>query len=156
MKEAFDKWDPVLLKITESNNSFLMYLTEDLVHRLVFDESKNHSENALAEGLFLWLTHILTSPAWDSHRAVCPRSYILSACDETPNHWAQLLKSHLKKHGSSRIGLPSVPHATTSRPSKKRTSVSNPESSIAGKLREHGWAPVEKWDSRPLGIASSS
>lgn len=156
MKEAFDKWDRVLLKITESNTSFLMYLTEDLVHRLVFDESRNSPEDALAEGLYLWLTHLLTSSAWGSHQAVCPRSYILSACDESPNHWAQSLKKHLKKHPSSNIGLSVIPRATTSRPSKKRMSLDHPESSIAGKLRENGWAPVSKWDSRPLGIASSS
>ncbi|KAJ5152263.1 hypothetical protein N7492_010558 [Penicillium capsulatum] len=155
LKEAFDKWDPVLLKITESDSSFLMYLTEELVHALVFDEAHSSSKDAIAEGIYLWLTHLLTSPSWEPHQAACPRSYIHAACEETPNHWANLLKKHLQKRPDSNAGISRVPQATPSR-SSKRVSLDGPESNLAQTLRGHGWAPVDKWDSRPLGIASSS
>ena len=153
--ETFDKWDPTLLKITDSHPSFLMHFTEELVHRLVFGQSMDSPENALAEGIFLWLIHLLTSPTWNSQQALCPRSYLLSACDENPTHWGNILSARLREH-DSKTRASSASHPAPSGPSKQASLNDSMESSIADQLREHGWAPVEKWDNRPLGAISHS
>lgn len=157
LDKVFDKWDPVLQKISESHPSFVMYLAEELVHSLVFDPANNSSTSAQAEALFLWLIHLLTSSTWEPHRPFCPRSYILTACSEDPNHWAKMLSDRLQEE-DHRNEVPGAQHVSRSRSSKKSSypnSSIDVHSSMTEKLRQHGWEPVKKWDSRPLGIASS-
>ncbi|KAJ5653915.1 hypothetical protein N7490_000918 [Penicillium lividum] len=157
MNNVFDKWDPVLQKITEHHPSFLMYLSEDLVHKLLFDVTRDSPKDAVAEGFFLWLTHILTSASWASHQPYCSRSYILTACDEKPNHWAQMLSDRLREHGGVRKSN-STSGRTSKGSSAKRSAHQNGDRHISGvdeKLLTHGWGPVEKWDSRALGVASA-
>lgn len=153
LKETFDKWDPTLLKIADSHPSFLMHLAEQLVFRLVFDQRTESPQSALGEGIFLWLIHLLTSPAWDSQQALCPRSYLLGACDKNPTHWGQMFSTCLREHDSKTRAF-SASHPAPSRDSASLND--SMESSIADQLREHGWAPVEKWDNRPLGAVSHS
>ncbi|KAJ5587436.1 uncharacterized protein N7459_003201 [Penicillium hispanicum] len=157
LKGTFDKWDPVLLNITEHRPSFVMYLTEELVHRLVFDTGNDASQSSSAEALFLWLTHILTSTTWESRRPLCPTSYIRGACKENPSHWAQMLEEKLQQQAITNTATSRTRSTfqTRSRDSAPRNG-SDVSLSASDKLREHGWAPVEKWDSRPLGIASTS
>lgn len=158
MDWAFEKWDPVLMRIMESHPSLAMYLSEELVHSLVFDRANDSSESARGEALYLWLAHIFTSPRWKPRRAFCPRSYILTACRENSNHWSRLLAEQLREHKD----LTSAVHEAQSDvqsclPTQDGAQKSSIESaSVAEKLREHGWGPVEKWDCRPLGITSTS
>ncbi|KAJ5246595.1 Hydroxyacylglutathione hydrolase [Penicillium chermesinum] len=74
MSESFDKWDAVLKRITEGFPSFLMYLAEVLIHGLVFNPKMSSPQNASAEAVFLWLSHLLASESWESHQALCPRT----------------------------------------------------------------------------------
>ncbi|KAJ5678093.1 uncharacterized protein N7477_003726 [Penicillium maclennaniae] len=154
LDEKFETWDVVLQKIAESHPSVVVYLAEELVHSLVFNPANESSESAYAEALFLWLLHLLTSPEWESHQSFFPRSYILAACSESPNHWAQLLSDRLREIPSR--AAPSKAKLAAQKLSKKGSS-QNGNASVSDvdqKLREHGWGPVEAWDSRPLGIAS--
>lgn len=151
LENSSERWDAIFLKIAESHPSFVMYLSEQLVDTLVFDPANDSPKKAQAEALFFWLEHLLTSPTWEPHRSFCPRSYVLAACSENPNRWAKLLLDRLREHQDST----SVLSGTKIQPSKK-SAVHNVQSSVAEKLREYGWEPVEKWDTRPLGIASTS
>jgi len=134
----------------------VVYLAEELVHNLVFKPANAASESPCAEALFLWLVHLLTSPEWETLRPFCPRNYILTACNENPNHWAKMLSARLRKEEPLKDAQPRVPPVTQKR-SKKGTSQSGTVnlSNVDQKLQEHGWGPVGTWDSRPLGIASS-
>ena len=145
----------MLKKIAESLPSFLMYLAEDLIHALVFDPKMDSAQNASAEGLFLWLDHILMSQGWESHQAFCPRSYILSACDESPNHWAKLLGKKLRKQASKKAKIEprEVEHSAPSH--KREIDTQQTPSSITQMLGEYGWETVGRWDSRPLGITAT-
>lgn len=142
-------------KVAESHPSVVVYLAEELVHNLVFDAASDFPESAHAEALFLWLLHLLTSPEWEILRSFCPRSYILTACSENPNHWAKMLDARLREEAPSK-NAPPIAQPVARKRSKKETS-QNGTASLSNadqKLREHGWGPVETWDSRPLGIAS--
>lgn len=155
LENSFERWDVIFLKIAESHPSFVVYLSERLVDTLVFDPANDSLKRAQAETLFLWLEHLITSPTWEPHRSFCPRSYILAACSENPNHWAKLLLDRLREHQDST----SVVSGTNTQHSKKSAVYHGSDaahSSVAEKLREYGWEPVEKWDTRPLGIASTS
>ncbi|KAJ6037044.1 Hydroxyacylglutathione hydrolase [Penicillium herquei] len=158
MNQSFDKWDPVLQKISDTHPSFLTYLCEDLVHSLLFDATKDSQKNASAEALFLWLTHILSSFPWASYQQYCPRAYILSACDETATYWAKMLSDRLKEHGGVRKSKSS--RRSSLRSAVKNSTLSNANSDASSiideKLSAHGWAPVERWDSRALGVAATA
>lgn len=159
LDKSFDKWDPVLLRITENHPSFVMHLSEELVHSLVFNPANDSPKSAQAEALFLWMVHLLTSPTWEPHRPFYPRSYVLTACSENPNHWAKLLGDRLREQKYPSDVVPGTQSAAQNRPSKQIASQNGStavQSTIVEKLREHGWEPAEKWDYRPLGIASSS
>lgn len=158
LETSFDKWDPMLLKIAESHPPFVMYLSEELIHALFFDPANESPKSANGETLYSWMAHLLTSPIWESYRPYCPRSYILTACGENPNHWAKLLGDSLREERDGSSLLPKTCSASIP-PSKKDTpynGLTATQSSISDKLREHGWAPVERWDGRPLGIASTN
>ncbi|KAJ5945709.1 hypothetical protein N7454_002548 [Penicillium verhagenii] len=157
MNDHFEKWDPVLQKITEHCPSFLMYLSEDLVHKLIFDATRESPRDAVSEAFFLWLTHILTSSSWASHQEYCSRDYILSACDENPNHWGQMLSDRLQEHGGVRKSKSSSKRSFPGSAAKK-TALHNGDrpvaSSVDEKLLASGWGLVEKWDSRALGVSA--
>ncbi|KAJ5527341.1 hypothetical protein N7513_011500 [Penicillium frequentans] len=159
MNGHFEKWDPVLQKITEHHHSFLMYLSEELVHKLVFDVSRESPRDGVAEAYFLWLTHVLTSSSWESQQPYCSRSYILSACDENPNYWAKMLSDRLREHGGVRKNKSSAQRSSQGPSAKKIASQNGDRPVLSGvdkKLLAHGWGPVEKWESRPLGVASAN
>ncbi|KAJ5973515.1 hypothetical protein N7481_010725 [Penicillium waksmanii] len=141
LNKAFKHWDPVLLKITESSSSFFTHFAEALVNRLAFDPAIESPQNAYAEALYLWLDHISTS-------------YVLSACEQCSSHWTQTLSKELEKKGKATKVAP----VTIGNSSKlKRTSSKSSmhvETNISSKLSGHGWEPLQKWDSRPLGISS--
>jgi ribosomal biogenesis protein LAS1 len=143
-----------LQKVAESHPSVVVYLAEELVHNLVFNPASDSSSSARAEALYLWILHLLTSPEWEKLRPFCPRTYILTACSENPNHWAKLLGAKLREEKPLK-GAPPRAQSASQKLSKKETSQNGASlSDVDQKLREHGWGPVETWDSRPLGIAS--
>jgi len=100
LNDTFKEWNPVLQRVAESHPAFLRHLTEDLVNDLAFKNTTDISEDASSEALYLWIAHILTSPAWEFHRQSCPQSYVLRACDESPHHWTKMLGDQLRKHAS--------------------------------------------------------
>ncbi|KAJ5636066.1 uncharacterized protein N7484_009379 [Penicillium longicatenatum] len=158
INDHFEKWDPVLQKITEHHPSFLMYLSEALVHKLIFDATRESPMDGVAEAYFLWLTHIWTSSSWESQQLYCSRSYILSACDENPNYWAKMLSDRLREREGVRKNKSSSRRSSQGS-SVKKTALKNGNSPMLSgvdeKLLAHGWGPVEKWDSRALGVASA-
>lgn len=159
MDESFDKWDHVLQHIADSNASVLMYLTEDLVNELAFNSANNLSSNALAEALFLWLDHILNSTFWEHHRRFVAHGYILRVCDGTSGHWTKMLNERLRERGGT-IGTPfagrSISQNLASKSHAAKAVTADASVGMAGELHKHGWGFSEKWDSRPLGMASGS
>jgi ribosomal biogenesis protein LAS1 len=144
-----------LQKVAESHPSVVVYLAEELVHNLVFSPANDSSNNARAEALYLWILHLLTSPEWEKLRPFFPRTYILIACSENPNHWANMLILCARLEGKPLKGAQPRAQSASQKRSKKETSQNGASlSDVDQKLREHGWGPVETWDSRPLGIAS--
>ena len=158
MNDTFNKWDPILLKITDSHPAFLLHLIEELVSNLIFDDTKD-SNDAQAEAIFMWLTHILTSPVWKLHKAFVPYDRILLACNECSNHWAKALGDVLREPGNITKGTEKSTFIFDSVPEMIGVSQFDSfdgTSSTAKMLQEHGWEPVRKWDSRSLGVASTS
>lgn len=154
MDAMFDKWDPVLQKVADGNSSFLLFLSEELVHKLALDPSTESLESTLAEGVFLWLDHLLTSPAWESQRPFLPQGYLLAVCNEHPTHWTKMLGKRLKLQQQDTAAAVSAPQMTANPSSKKRA---QPDSvgGLSEKLQEHGWGLAAQWESRPLGLISS-
>jgi ribosomal biogenesis protein LAS1 len=155
MDALFDKWDPVLQKVVDGHSSFLVFLSEALVHKLALNPSTESLENTLAEGVFLWLDHLLTSPAWESQRPSLPQSYLLAVCNEHPTHWAKMLANKLMLQQQDTAAAASAPQMTASLSLKKRAQPASVEG-FSRKLQEHGWGLAAKWDSRPLGITSGN
>ncbi|KAJ5101866.1 hypothetical protein NUU61_004088 [Penicillium alfredii] len=153
MNDTFDKWDPVLQTVTEDHPSFLRYLAEDLVNHLAFYNANHDKENPFSEALFLWLVHLLTSPAWKHHRHLCPSSYLLRVCKEQPQYWTKMLGNRLQEENDIANPASSIPSIALNQSSTGTTSDTAFASSDT--LRAHGWGMLEKWDSRPLGIVSS-
>ncbi|KAF9252271.1 hypothetical protein DTO006G1_3019 [Penicillium roqueforti] len=158
MNDTFKEWNPVLQKVAEIHPAFLRHLTEDLVNDLAFKNTTDISEDAPSEALYLWIAHILTSPAWEFHRQSCPQSYVLRACDESPHHWTNMLGDQLRKQtGKSKSVLTARPAKNRiSKPKHVRNDSQYAPSQLSDKLLEHGWGFLEKWDSRPLGVVSSN
>ncbi|KAJ5049303.1 putative hydroxyacylglutathione hydrolase [Penicillium chrysogenum] len=157
MNDAFKEWNPVLQRVAESHPAFLRHLTEDLVNDLAFKNTTDISADAPSEALYLWIAHILTSPAWEFHRQSCPQSYVLRACDESPHHWTKLLGDQLRKHASKpkpALGARPAAKNRITKPKHVRNDSQYAPSQLSEKLLEHGWGFLEKWDSRPLGVVS--
>ncbi|KAJ5620203.1 hypothetical protein N7510_004187 [Penicillium lagena] len=148
LHDTFAKWDTVLRTVTESDPSFMMYLTEALVDDLAFNEAKDTSSNAHAEVLFLWLDHVSSSPFWISYRRMYPRSYVLRACEESSGHWAKMLSAKLQETKEESNAV-SVHGQKLANPAQNGHSDAAP----FAELRQHGWGLLDKWDSRPLGMA---
>ncbi|KAJ5690128.1 hypothetical protein N7462_004520 [Penicillium macrosclerotiorum] len=157
MNAVFKKWDPILQKVTNNQPTFLMLLSEELVHDLVLDPVRDSLTDPRAEALFLWLEHLLTSSSWGSQQSFCPRGYILSICSENPTHWAKMLSGELQKQKSfcEKLSIDGSMSKDQKNGSSKANIHTSPDN-IAEKLWEHGWGPVEKWDSRPLGVTSAN
>ncbi|KAJ5909115.1 hypothetical protein N7495_001797 [Penicillium taxi] len=150
LQDSFRNWDSILQKVTQSHPTFLTYLTEELIHGLVFADDS--PVNAQSEARYEWLSHLLSAPSWESQRHIIPRGYILTACNEHPNHWSKKLGDRLRESEKKTIESQYAAAATSQEKSVQNGSVVSDE---MVKLREHGWGYIEKWDSRPLGIASN-
>lgn len=153
MDAMFDQWDSILQHVAGACSSFLLFLSEQLIHHLVLDPAADSPGDAQAEGIFLWLDHLLTSPTWDSQRPILPRGYLLAACKEHPTHWAKMMSKTLHAQRQDEAAAVSGLHPTTYA-SVKKQSQQDPVETFSKKLQEHGWGLAEKWDSRPLGIPS--
>lgn len=154
MDAMFDKWDAVLQKVADGNSSFLLFLSEELVHKLALHPSAESLENTLAEGIFLWLDHLLTSPAWESQRHFIPQGYLLAVCNEHPTHWAKMLDKKLKLQQQDMAAEMSAPRMAN--PSSKKRAQSDPVGGVSKRLQEHGWGLAAQWESRPLGVTLSN
>jgi ribosomal biogenesis protein LAS1 len=155
MDAMFDKWDTVLQKVADSHSSFLLFLSEELVHKLALDPSMESSRNTLAEGVFLWLDHLLTSPAWESHRPFLPQSYLLAVCTSQPTHWTKMLGKKLNLEQQETAAAVSAPQMTANPPPRKRAQTDS-VGGFSKKLQEHGWGLAAQWDIRPLRVTSSN
>ncbi|KAK9856636.1 hypothetical protein MYU51_000423 [Penicillium brevicompactum] len=155
LNETLKELSTVLLKVAESHPSFLRHLTEDMINDLAFN-TNDASNNPHSEALYLWLAHILTSPAWEFHRQSCPHSYVLQACTESPHHWTTLLSDQVKKQAGKTSAVPIARSGTKTRVSKPQTRPQSqgPTSQLSEKLLAHGWGLLEQWDSRPLGVVA--
>ena len=152
LNNAFKNWDPVLLKITETNPSFFTHFTEELANKLAFEPGNVSSTNAYAEALYLWLNHLSTSPPWAIHQPYFSHSYVNTACEQSSTHWTKMLSKDLKKEGDFKAKPNPLDVSSKKKAlSKNSTDV---EANTTRKLRACGWEPLEKWDSRPLGISS--
>lgn len=148
LNDSFAKWDTILQRVADGDSSFMMYLAEAMVDDLAFNEADDTSSNAHAEALFLWLDHVSSSHFWIPYRRMYPHSYVLRACEESSGHWAKMLSAKLQQtqEESNDISV----HGQ-----KQANHAQNGHSDAApfAELRQHGWGVLDKWDSRPLGIA---
>lgn len=132
-----------------------MYLTEDLANNLAFNATNDLSSNTYAEAIFLWLDHILHSASWETRRGLYPHSYILRVCDGSSGHWAKILKERLREKTET-TSRPTAARSTPNLTPKDNAARPIANAGITAELLEHGWGFLEKWDSRPLGVASGS
>lgn len=155
MGAMFEKWDPVLQKVADGQSSFLLFLSEELVHRLALNPVTASPENTIAEGIFLWLDHLLTSSTWESRRPSLPRDYILAVCNAQPTHWAKMTAQNVKLQQQGSAAVLPRPQMSANKSSKKRAQTGS-VGDFSKKLQGHGWRLAEKWDNRPLGMTSKS
>ncbi|OOQ82244.1 cell morphogenesis protein Las1 [Penicillium brasilianum] len=151
MNAMFDKWDPVLQKVADGHSPFLLFLSEELVHKLALNPATESPENTVDEGIFLWLDHLLNSPAWELRRQYLPRDYIIAVCNSQPSHWAKMMAQNLQlqQQGSAAV-VPRRQMTVNKSSNKQAHTVSDGE--FSRKLQGHGWGLAEKWDNRPLGM----
>lgn len=154
MDAMFDKWDSILQNVAENHSSFLLFLSEELIHTLALNPAAESSGDTHAEGIFLWLDHLLTSPTWESQRPSLPRDYLLAVCNDHPSHWAKMLAKTLQLQLQDTAHAASGPQTTGNAASKKEAQNGSVKR-LSKKLQEHGWGLADKWDSQPLGITSS-
>lgn len=151
LDNTFAKWERLLQLIIESHPPFLSVLTEEMVNELAFTNIPDSKDNPYCEGLYTWLDRILTSTEWESSRRVFSFTYIIAVCDESPNHWTELLKERFQK---SDVRPTSTPIVQTRR--ERRESVSNADTTRmtedSSELKKYGWEFLDKWESRPLGV----
>ena len=153
MDAVFDQWDSILQHVSDASPSFLLLLSEQLIHHLALDPAADSPGDAQAEGVFLWLDHLLTSPTWELKRPILPRGYLLAVCNEHPTHWAKMLSKTLYSRRQDEAAAVSGLH-TTAYASVEKQSQHDPVDTFSEKLQMHGWGLAEKWDSRPLGFTS--
>ncbi|KAH8705403.1 Las1-like-domain-containing protein [Talaromyces proteolyticus] len=102
---VFSTWDSLLQKITESRPSFLTVLMEEMALDLIKSGKSNtntSSEEAdsYAEGVYMWLDHIVTSVAWEGYRLYISVSYLRAICREMSNRWTVMLEQTLSNMSS--------------------------------------------------------
>ncbi|EPS29438.1 hypothetical protein PDE_04387 [Penicillium oxalicum 114-2] len=148
----FEKWDPVLQRVADTQPLFPQFLTEELVNALVLSASPESVESAQSEALCLWLEHIFVSSTWESHRQTLPGKYLTAVCESDKFYWTQLLASKLRS-----VQQTSLPERR-GRNGAKASSPSNhtgndPVDSLPEILQRHGWSLANHCDNRSLGVA---
>lgn len=159
LDDLFPKWEHLLQMVIESHPAFLTALTEEMINELAFTNSSNSKDDAYREAIYMWLDHILKSTAWQTTRRLLSPSYILTACDKSPNYWTKLLKADLQKQDSGESLFFTMPDFQVSKNGRLRSmngvKSENAEEALndSYELAQHGWQVLDKWDCRPLGVA---
>ncbi|KAN0067770.1 Las1-like domain containing protein [Elaphomyces granulatus] len=97
LDHIFIEWDPLLEAVSEHIPSFLTVLAEEMVNELISSSATdNTKDDPYREGVYMWLDHILTSETWNIHKKRLSLSYILAACQESPNFWMDPLSETLR------------------------------------------------------------
>ena len=153
LDNTFAEWERLLQLIIDNHPPFLSVLTEEMVNELAFSNISDSKNNPYCEGLYTWLDRILTSTQWESQRRIFSFTYIIAVCDESPNHWTELLKERLRTLDVQPTNTPTVQSRND-----RRESISKPDDTTgviqdSDELKKYGWEFLEKWDSRPLGVA---
>ncbi|PYI08967.1 glyoxylase [Aspergillus sclerotiicarbonarius CBS 121057] len=151
MTETFSKWDPLLQTLAEGHPPVLAALAEELVNVLAFAGSKNLKGDPHLEGTYLWLDHILQSPEWESRGRLLSHAYILAVCEQSSNHWTALLGESIREKSGQ-----AAEKVSASSQSKTESGLKRAEDADLKELKKFGWDTVDTWDTRPLGIHSSS
>ncbi|RJE24710.1 Cell morphogenesis protein Las1 [Aspergillus sclerotialis] len=153
LDNTFAKWERLLQLVIENHPPFLSALTEEMVNELAFTNISDSKNNPYCEGLYTWLDRILTSTQWEPRRQIFSFTYIIAVCDESPNHWTELLKERLRKLEVQPTNIPTIQsrnerHEGVSKPKDTATVMEDSD-----ELKKYGWEFLEKWASRPLGVA---
>lgn len=153
MDEAFTKWDKSLQTVAAGHPAFLPVLTEELVNELAFTSRPNTKDDPQCEAIYMWLDHILNSAEWSTARQSLSLAYVLTVCEQSSNHWLDLLKVAVRSEDNS---LPiardqSNAPARSQRKSESTTHTQHPEDDLQG-LQKFGWESLDTWDTRPIGI----
>jgi len=106
------------------------------------------------EGIYMWLDHMLRAKTWETHRRRLSFSYMLAVCEDNPNHWTKLL-STLLRNTSMDVNIPRTHES--SHDEQATTDTKRAADSLGGDdwdgLKAYGWESLDKWTSRPLGVA---
>lgn len=141
LDDAFAKWDQFLQTISAGYPAFLTALTETMVNEVAITSVPDPNENVYCEGIYMWLDHILKSTQWKASTRVLSLSYIITVCNETQNHWTNLLRDNLQPDDVTSI---SGSQADTTKKVERTDDLKN--------LKKYGWESLDIWDSRPLGV----
>ncbi|KAL1966856.1 hypothetical protein VTN77DRAFT_3821 [Rasamsonia byssochlamydoides] len=153
LDSAFSKWDSLLESISEGHPAFLAVLTEEMVNEIAGPNDSDVKNDPYKEGIYMWLDHILQAKTWEIHRRRLPLSYMLAACEDNPNHWTKLLMT-LLQNASVDVEIPQI--RDSSPDENSATEAETAADSVGGdwdELKEYGWESLDKWTSRPLGVA---
>ncbi|KAL3486638.1 Las1-like-domain-containing protein [Aspergillus germanicus] len=146
LTETITNWEPLLLMITEGHPSFLTTLTVTMADELAFTTSPEPKKGAYCDATFKWLDHILRSPQWESSRRTISTSYIVTLCEERPNHWTALLKKSIGTKDNSSPNITYSENISTHR-SSEDDSIPDIDEDLK-MLSHHGWGTPDTWDSR--------
>ncbi|KAJ5485696.1 hypothetical protein N7539_005684 [Penicillium diatomitis] len=151
MDATFEKWDPILQRVTDARAAFLHCMAEELVNTMVLSSSADDHEIAHVEGLYLWLEHLITSTSWESRRQFLPREYLLAVCQSNPSRWTAILTAELRPLQHELLDGMRSSHTAKGPTSQKHVA----NWVLSKKLENYGWGLAESWDSRPLGVSVS-
>ncbi|KAI4092547.1 MAG: hypothetical protein LQ344_003393 [Seirophora lacunosa] len=90
-------WDQLLKQLTAQQGQFLRLLTNEMTAQLVAPHHGQSANDAVREGVSMWLEHIYTSSFWHlaAKRSRLEDSAIISTCLQNPNQWTVRLASSI-------------------------------------------------------------
>lgn len=153
LDSTFSKWDSVLESISEGHPAFLAVLTEEMVNEIAGPDDSDVRNDPYKEGIYMWLDHILQTKTWEIHRRRLPLAYLLATCEDNLNHWTKSLMT-LLRNASGDVDIPRIRESSPDENSA--TDAEMVPDSLGDdwdELKAYGWESLDKWTSRPLGVA---
>ncbi|KAL8938970.1 MAG: hypothetical protein Q9216_003618 [Gyalolechia sp. 2 TL-2023] len=83
-------WDPLLLRLAESQGQILALLTDHMIAHLVTPRRSDITEDAVQKRVLGWLTQVYTAESWGkaARRAQLDDVAVVSTCLQNPNRWS--------------------------------------------------------------------
>ncbi|KAL9013941.1 MAG: hypothetical protein Q9173_001378 [Seirophora scorigena] len=106
MEGVYMIWDQLLEQLAAHQSQFLRLLTNEMTAQLVAPHHGQPANDAVREGVSMWLEHIYTSSFWHlaAKRSGLEDTAMISTCLQNPNQW-----THWPSDRAAMTSLPVIP-----------------------------------------------